>query len=250
MKGLDMENDIFNKNKNLRDYDESPIIVKNYEQFFTSTFLLTTCIVPFIPLMIYEMITEKFVEPANVVIFIILIGVCIFGYNFLYTKHILRDDNFIKFKSQTIEFYEYNELQRIVKIEEMDKFLSKPFWVSPVSKGFTISKIFKLLYLVFLIIGFIKPIILLIFSFTYLAECIKKAVFFRLNNNFSNFTPFPALCVADELRVEPYVSHTIQFGRYYLVYVFSENDYKKLKSWFLTRKNINIDNIKKSYLPL
>lgn len=30
MKGLDMENDIFNKNKNLRDYDKEPLILRNY----------------------------------------------------------------------------------------------------------------------------------------------------------------------------------------------------------------------------
>ena len=245
-----MENDIFNTNKNLRDYDENPIIVKNYEQFFTSTFLLTTCIVPFIPLMIYEMITEKFVEPANVVILIIFIGICIFGYNFLYTKHILRDDNFIKFKSQTIEFYEYNELQRIVKIEEMDKFLSKPFWAWCEENGITTSKIFFFLFFVLVLIcGFIKPIILVLLFFIYLAECIKKAIFFRLNNNFSNFTPFPALCVASEFHVEAHVYNTLRFGRYCLVYIFSENEYKQLKEWFFRIKKINIDNIKKSYYP-
>ncbi|MBR6952590.1 MAG: hypothetical protein IKH66_02095, partial [Campylobacter sp.] len=30
MKGLDMENDIFNKNKNLRDYDKEPLVLRNY----------------------------------------------------------------------------------------------------------------------------------------------------------------------------------------------------------------------------
>lgn len=78
---------------------------------------------------------------------------------------------------------------------------------------------------------------------------VKILVFYKINGNLKGFTPFLNI-VIDEPKSSDIISAlnaTIFNSEFYTIYIFNKNDYLEIKKYFLTRKNINIDKIRKEY---
>ena len=96
------------------------------------------------------------------------------------------------------------------------------------------------------LIIFSKGFAILIVIFFYISHLIFRFIFYIfLNRSFKGFLTFPFIKVADET----FTAHgygSVFSSRYFLVYLYNDEIYKEVKKYFL-QKNINIDDLPKSY---
>jgi len=77
----------------------------------------------------------------------------------------------------------------------------------------------------------------------------KLCFYIFLNRNLKYFRLFPIIIIDEPLYPNCFLSSEayILAGKYYYVYIFNEDQYKEIKTYFLDRKNIDIDEVKKYY---
>ena len=229
-------------NPNCRDYDENPLTIQSYEEFFILTMSMVSLIMSvmffYICKDLYKGFSISISEYINgfVIMCLYILVVSIFQ-----TKHFSKHK--IKFTNRYIEFYDYGKLKRQCEVIKAE--LIRPFSERYSGKSFDIADIIIYILLIGLII-FSKGFAILIVIFFYISHLIFRFIFYIfLNRSFKGFLTFPFIKVADET----FTAHgygAVFSSRYFLVYLYNEKIYREVKQYFL-QKNINIDNLPKRY---
>ena len=126
MENTNFKNDIFNKNKNLRDYDKEPIIIKNYEQAFQILSIIipmifATYLTGLIVAIFDKNTTADDIYVLSAVFFTIAIFCILIEY-----AGFKKSKSFIKFTNDCIGFYKNNQLDKNVDLYNLFKNIAKP----------------------------------------------------------------------------------------------------------------------------
>ncbi|MCZ6160651.1 hypothetical protein [Campylobacter ureolyticus] len=232
-------------NLNKRDYDKKPLIIQSYEEFF----VLTLFIISLVSCPILVAILEDLRNYGNVLhkefvwfslIPISYIIIIVFFQKFKFKNHK------IKFTNNYIEFYDYGKLKRRCKIIENQ--LVRPFFSHCRTKKYIIDKALDLIILLSVISLFLSDNIsgvLVLISFYFPNLTLKFIFYIFLNKSFKGFKAFPFIQVTESCPTTSMYGALLS-ARYYLIYLYNYEIYKELKQYFL-QKNIDIDNLPKSY---
>ena len=241
-------------NPKARDYDNEPIIIKNYERLLISTitFLYMPMILGGYILNIWDLIFSKhhisMMEIGSSIIFGIFIAIVL---RLIYNSCVSNNNCKIYFMNNSIDFYNNGELERRTNNIHLNYVISRPFW------GYcNDDKIRRLIYNIIIIfsiaaLSFLSSQILLFFIFSILSAIFLKIFFhFLIVGNFKNFSFFSAIVVDYPYyeQENTYYLSSILSAKNYLVCVYDTKRLNEIKEWFLVRKNINIDKIEKYYL--
>lgn len=246
-----MKNAIFNKNRNLRDYDKEPITLYDYGVFYDSciTAIPLLCALA-IPLSIKALFDNEVLAD------IILGNIFAFGIIAFMVIVFLVFDNpkksKILIKNSIVEFYKINsnelKLRRTVELTNLNETICKPLFGYSKKKGtkailvcisiFSFAIIVAMSFLFFIgfwIFGFVG---LLLTNFILYIIIGKKGDRF--------FTIFPRIAVASPYMMA-YGGGNLTPPQYYSLIIYNHSKYEEVKEYFLNLHNINIDNIEKIY---
>ena len=230
-------------NPNFRDYDENPLIIQSYEEFFVLTLLVSSSLFACI---LAGMLNElRWREVPRELLWSSLIPMGYIIIVAIFQKFKFKNHK-IKFTNRYIEFYDYRKLKRQCKILEDE--LARPFFTQCTMKKSIPDIFFDLFMILLIILSFLSSGILemyFLISF-YLANLILKFLFYIFTSkSLKNFKIFSFIQVNKPYSTMPMYG-TLLSARYYLVYLYNDEIYKEVKTYFL-QKNINIDNLPKSY---
>ena len=243
-----MNNDIFNKKKNLRDYDKEPIIINNYEMpFVMLSDILSLSLALVIVLSLDALITKnEIADFLFVSAFIVVFSLIFIIFEF---AEYLKNKEKIILKNKTAEFYKKSKLVHITQMQNLDKIICKLSscyssrdrkYRNLIPIGiliFTIIiAIFSDFYVMFLCFTFLISIVFsnFIMKFLFCVSVIKKSDRY--------FSVFPIIVIGKSPK-----KSIQQIPLYSSLIVFSKKEYSEIKEYFLNLHNINIDNVEKIY---
>ena len=261
------QQDLEFNNPNFRDYDENPLIIKNYEILYQQLIficpLIFSLVVAFNVLMIFD---SGAFEIQSIIFGIFLLSVLIV----LFFNNDKSKNNLIYFKNDFIEFIDNGISKKTSDDSNLNKFICKSvseFGLENEKINFDTKIVFYFLGAIFILniivgsdskatmVGNILFILSFFISFVlgnYLTKIILAFLLSKVGDRYISM--YQAIIIDKpffkDLNVLPKMFKIHQPARYYIIITFSKSEYMQIKNWFLTRKNINIDNIKKSYLPL
>lgn len=246
-----MKNAIFNKNRNLRDYDKNPITLYNYEVFYdgciTAIPLLSALAIPLSIKALFDNEALSDIVLGNILAFGIVAFMVIVFLIFDNPKK-----SKILIKNSIVEFYEINsnelKLRRMVELTNLNETICKPLF------GYSKKKDTKAILICILIFGFAACIAI---SFSFFIECLIFGFLGLLLANFilciivgkngdRFFTIFPRIAVASPYMMS-YGGGNLTPPQYYSLIIYNRSKYEEVKEYFLNLHNINIDNIEKNY---
>ncbi|MDA3043271.1 MULTISPECIES: hypothetical protein [unclassified Campylobacter] len=253
MENRNFKNDIFIKNKNLRDYDKEPIELYDYEVLHNAAILL----VPFlfgvsIPTNINAIFDNEDIIDiifVNAIIFgmVLLIFLAIFIFNKPSKNKILIKNSVVEFYEKTI-FFNNSELKRIVELKDIKENIYKPFTVYSIrNENYKVKfGIFAICALIMSIsmsfLWFLGFLIFGLFGFI-LANFILYIIIGKKGDRF--FTIFPKIALSEPYFI-PYSAGNF-LPQYYSLIICNRSKYSEVKEYFLNLYNINIDNVEKIY---
>ncbi|MDA3046268.1 CCDC34 family protein [Campylobacter sp. VBCF_06 NA8] len=229
---------------NFRDYDKEPLIIQSYEEFFVLTLWISSFVFAGIFAGILNELRWGKVPQELLWLSLIPIG-------YIVIVAILQKFKFknhkIKFTNHHIEFYDYGKLKRKCNIIQDE--LAKPFFTQCTMKKSMFDIFFDLFMLIvisltFLSTGILKTMYFLL-SFYFSNLILKFFAFVFISKNLNGFKIFPFIQIAMPHHTVPMYGALLS-ARYYLIYLYNDEIYKEVKKYFL-QKNINIDNLPKSY---
>ena len=233
------------QNSKARDYDEDPIIIKNYEKFFVYSFLVL--LLPISTLhafLIIDFINHKNIDIVQyfAILFIILLSTVIIS---IFT--IIRPRQEIKFTNNYIEFISDDLVEKRCEIDE--NALSLNFSIGILASSYEIGKsekIFLYFIAIFMCVTWWNIFFIAVF-FTYLFEFLLNFILYLfINRNLKGFRALLFIRIARPSYGRWFRSKPV-YPRYYLVYLYNQKIYDEIKEYFL-RKSVNINNVKKDYL--
>ena len=226
-------------NPNFRDYDENPLIIQSYEEFFvstlwTSSFLFCSIFSGILQELRRGEIPQEFLWISLIPItFIIIVA---FFQKFKFKNHK------IKFTNRYIEFYDYGKLKRKCKIVKDE--LGRTFFANSCVKTEKYHILVYLIVIFFLIIDGSKLLLPLILF--YLVNLMFKFIFYLfINRNLKGFSALPFVRISNEVFTVSMYATPIS-GRYFMIYLYNDEIYKEVRRYFF-QQGINIDNLPKSY---
>lgn len=240
--------DFKNSKVQVRNYDNDPIIIKSYERFFiTSLYFISYFSAGITAVLIHSILFDKYVDIAQsfwifAIFFIWMLAWITISYIYFIKRHNYE----VYFRNNSIDFYADGVLKRSSKNLNLDTIITKPIWWYDGNLG----AIFIVKAIIILLIFFTSFFGVLCFVLAYFYMFLLKVVSYMLiTKSLKNFKLFNTILVDDPFRPKKYIGDTkILMNRYYLIYYFDEKSYMELKSYFLNKRNIEIDNIKKYYL--
>nr|WP_314379732.1 hypothetical protein [uncultured Campylobacter sp.] len=233
------------ENSKIRDYDNEPIIIKNYEKFFVYSFLVL--LLPISTLhafLIIDFINHKNIDIVQyfAILFIILLSTVIIS---VFT--IIRPRQEIKFTNKYIEFISDDLVEKRCEIDE--NALSLNFSIGILASSYEIGKsekIFLYFIAIFMCITWWNIFFIAVF-FTYLFGFLLNFILYLfINSNLKGFRVLPFIRIARPSYGRWFRNKPV-YPRYYLVYLYNQKIYDEIKEYFLL-KSVNINNIKKDYL--
>ncbi|WP_298061016.1 hypothetical protein [uncultured Campylobacter sp.] len=233
------------QNSKARDYDEDPIIIKNYEKFFVYSFLVL--LLPISTLhafLIIDCINYKNIDIVQyfAILFIILLSTVIIS---IFT--VIRPRQEIKFTNKYIQFISDDLVEKRCEIDK--NALSLNFSIGILASSYEIGKSEKIfLYFIAIFICVIWwDIFFIAVFFTYLFGFLLNFILYLfINRNLKGFRALPFIRIARP-SYGRWFRNKLIYPRYYLVYLYNQKIYDEIKEYFL-RKSININNVKKDYL--
>ena len=233
------------QNSKARDYDNEPIIIKNYERFFVYSFLVL--LLPISTLhafLIIDFINHEDIDIVQyfAILFIILLSTVIIS---IFT--VIRPRQEIKFTNNYIEFISDDLVEKRCEIDE--NALSLNFSIGILASSYEIGKSEKIfLYFIAIFICVIWwDIFFIAVFFTYLFGFLLNLILYLfINRNLKGFRALPFIRIARPSYGRWFRNKPV-YPRYYLVYVYNKKIYDEIKEYFLL-KNVNINNVKKDYL--
>ena len=226
-------------NPNFRDYDENPLIIQSYEEFFVLTLRISSC---FFAGIFAGILNElRWGKVPRELLWFSLIPITFIIIVAIFQKFKFKNHK-IKFTNHNIEFYDYGKLKRKCKIAEDE--LGRTFFANSCVKTETFHIIVYFIVIFILIIDESKLLLPLILF--YLTNLVFKFVFFLFRNkSLKGFMILPFIRISNEVYTVSMYATPIS-GRYFMIYIYNDEIYKEVKKYFL-QKNINIDNLPKSY---
>jgi len=233
------------QNSKARDYDEDPIIIKNYEKFFVYSFLVL--LLPISTLhafLIIDCINYKNIDIVQyfAILFIILLSTVIIS---IFT--VIRPRQEIKFTNKYIQFISDDLVEKRCEIDK--NALSLNFSIGILASSYEIGKSEKIfLYFIAIFICVIWwDIFFIAVFFTYLFGFLLNFILYLfINRNLKGFRALPFIRIARP-SYGRWFRNKLIYPRYYLVYLYNQKIYDEIKEYFL-RKSVNINNVKKDYL--
>ena len=246
-----MKNAIFNKNRNLRDYDKEPITLYDYEVFYDSCItaipLLSALAIPLSIKALFDNEALSDIILGDILAFGILAFTIIVFLIFGNPKK-----SKILIKNSIVEFYEINsnesKLRITVELTNLNETICKPLFGYSKKKGtkailvcisiFSFAIIVAMSFLFFIgfwIFGFLGLL---------LANFILYIIVGKKGDRF--FTIFPRIAVASPYMMS-YGGGTLTPPQYYSLIIYNRSRYEEVKEYFLNLHNININNIEKIY---
>ena len=232
-----------------RDYDKEPLVIKSYERFVSmNLWLFSFFFGSMLMAIAYDLLyknTFKNIGFNEVLIFILfLLGMLALSYYYYAIRHRYE----IRFTNNSINFYRDGELRRASSHKDLEEIIAKPFWRKSLKLPRS-DKIFWLVMFIFGIIAFGWFLIFYLFMICFSNMLFKLCFYIFLNRNLKYFRLFPIIIIDEPLYPNYFLSSEayILAGKYYYVYIFNEDQYKEIKTYFLDRKNIDIDEVKKYY---
>ncbi|MDA3056319.1 MULTISPECIES: hypothetical protein [unclassified Campylobacter] len=228
-------------NPNFRDYDENPLIIKNYERFFVlSSYLICLCVGGVCCVIFRDMFFYgrpfKF-EPLSMVV--------VFYFAFVYLWVVKLNSFEIVFANRFIQFVDNGVVKRQIEISLEE--LSKPYF-SYSSIGYDSSFVYNAVHFcVLLLLIIAMPKIIIPFSiFFYLTNLLIKLFFhLLLNKSLKGFRVFSFIRISDGIFTS-YAYGALLSHRYFMLHLYNNEIYYEVKKYFL-QKNINIDDLPKRY---
>lgn len=245
-----------NKNSNKRDYDKEPLIIKNYEKFFVYNLFVFPFLFALTVALTIRDLFDKNESLGGIAGFsIVMIFFLVFEFATTYKLYVENSDSKICFKNNCIEFYDEFELKSVTYVSNIENYMCKPFFTNWHLQGEhkTIKYVIMTIFLCLAIVGEYTIVLIMLFICFYIGILIVKIlVFYKINENLKGFTPFLSIIVDKPKSpdIKSAVNATIFNSQYYSIYILNKNDYLKIKKYFLIRKNINIDKIRKEYLGI
>ncbi|WP_297948728.1 hypothetical protein [uncultured Campylobacter sp.] len=233
------------QNSKARDYDEDPIIIKNYEKFFVYSFLVL--LLPISTLhafLIIDCINHEDIDIVQyfAILFIILLSTVIIS---IFT--IIHSRQEIKFTNKYIQFISDGLVEKRCEIDE--NALSLNFSIGILASLYEIGKsekIFLYFIAIFMCVTWWNIFFIAVF-FTYLFGFLLNFILYLfINRNLKGFRALPFIKIARPSYGRWFRNKPI-YPRCYLVYLYNQKIYDEIKEYFL-RKSVNINNIKKDYL--
>lgn len=228
-------------NPNFRDYDENPLIIKNYERFFVlSLFLICLCVGGVCCVIFRDMFFYgrpfKF-EPLSMVV--------VFYFAFVYLWVVKLNSFEIVFANRFIQFVDNGVVKRQIEISLEE--LSKPYFDTCMA-GSNPSFIYNMAhFLVLLLLIIAMPKIIIPFSiFFYLTNLLIKLFFhLLLNKSLKGFRVFSFIRISDGIFTS-YAYGALLSHRYFMFHLYNDHIYYEVKKYFL-QQGINIDDLPKRY---
>ena len=226
-------------NPNFRDYDKEPLIIQSYEEFFVLTLRISSC---FFAGIFAGILNElRWGKVPRELLWFSLIPITFIIIVAIFQKFKFKNHK-IKFTNHNIEFYDYGKLKRKCKIAEDE--LGRTFFANSCVKTETYHIIVYFIVIFILIIDGSKLLLPLILF--YLVNLMFKFIFYLfINRNLKGFSALPFVRISNEVYTVSMYATPIS-GRYFMIYIYNDEIYKEVKKYFL-QKNINIDNLPKSY---
>lgn len=233
------------QNSKAIDYDNEPIIIKNYEKFFVYSFLVL--LLPISTLHAFLIIDFINHEDIGIVqyfaiLFIILLSTVIIS---IFT--IIRPRQEIKFTNKYIEFISDDLVEKRCEIDENT--LSLNFSIGILASSYEIGKsekIFLYFIAIFMCVTWWNIFFIAVF-FTYLFGFLLNFILYLfINRNLKGFRILPFIRITRPSYGRWFRNKPV-YPRYYLVYVYNQKIYDEIREYFL-RKSVNINNVKKDYL--
>ena len=248
MENSNLKNDIFNKNKNLRDYDKEPIELCDYEFLYDSLIidlpLLCAIAIPVSIKAVFDNEALSDIILGNIFVFGIIALLVIFFSNPKGRK--------ILIKNSIVEFYEKKsndlKLRKAVELINLNEILCKPVVGYTNKKDTKAILVCIAIFSLAMIIGmsflfFLGFWIFGLFGFV-LANFILYITIGKKGDRF--FTIFPRIAIAQPY-IMSYGGGNLTPPKYYSLIIFNKSKYTEVKEYFLNLHNINIDNVEKIY---
>ncbi|MBQ3674699.1 MAG: hypothetical protein II923_03790 [Campylobacter sp.] len=217
------------KNKNLRDYDKEPIIIEDRKYFFYAIGIIIFSILVYLYLAQNSSHEEM---RNNAIIF------AIFSLPYIRTYFTSRNQRFIVFKNDYVEYKAFGKIQTKIKYTDIDN-IKKPIFVRnmlPINEFLEKNKI--LLYIVY-IIGFSwllwviykAPVLLLIFMGILFVNVPIKTLYYLFFKRKFRFFFFDTIVITSNLK-------SIDFE------ISDKNEYEMVRRFLLIKANIDLNNAK------
>lgn len=255
-KTLNSDDTAINKSSKVqaRDYDKNPIILKNYEYLYQKLLMVFSLFIGGV----FAIIVNFDWKASDAVDYSAKDGIYLILFlSFLSLFIILpelidyrKDRPMIQLKNNQIEFYEKDKIAHVEQCENLQHNMDWSFFIGNFKgkRGLLYMFMAVLLCLVFMTIDLVVVRWFLSFVlFQFVGNILVKFIFCLVlgKSGDRRFSLFPALRVG-----EPHYGHIGLFAcsRYYLIPIFRNSIYFELKEYFLTRHNININDVDKIYL--
>lgn len=255
-KTLNSDDTAINKSSEVqaRDYDKDPIILKNYEYLYQKLLMVFSLFIGGV----FAIIVNFDWKASGAANYSANDGICMILFlSFLSLFIILpelidyrKERQTIRLKNNQIEFYEKDKIAYVEQCENLQHNMDWSFFIGNFKgkRGLLYMFMAVLLCLVFMTIDLVVARWFLSFAlFQFVGNILVKFIFCLVlgKSGDRRFSLFPALRVG-----EPHYGHIGLFAcsRYYLIPIFRNSIYFELKEYFLTRHNININDVDKIYL--
>ena len=255
-KTLNSDDTAINKSSEVqaRDYDKDPIILKNYEYLYQKLLMVFSLFIGGV----FAIIVNFDWKASGAANYSANDGICMILFlSFLSLFIILpelidykKERPTIRLKNNQIEFYEKDKIAYAEQCENLQHNMDWSFFIGNFKgkRGLLYIFMAALLCLVFMTIDLVVARWFLSFAlFQFVGNILVKFIFCLVlgKSGDRRFSLFPTLRVG-----EPHYGHIGLFAcsRYYLIPIFRNSIYFELKEYFLTRHNININDVDKIYL--
>ena len=223
-------------NKFARDYDKDPLIITDYSNFIAFTF----CVASFLCAASLYVFAINYFEGRDDSFFAcfspVLMALAFTLLTYIFSMVLYRSE--IKFTNRYIEFIQKGKVEKRYCITKNHDMI-RPFFVGD-NKGSDLGD------KAFIFVGlagmtFISNGLFLLFWLAYYLSnlAIKFLLYLILNGNLRGFRVFPCIKLGAQ-----YLGY--RSIRYFLIYFYNEKIYDEVSEYFL-QKDINIDEIEKSY---
>ena len=255
-KTLNSDDTAINKSSEVqaRDYDKEPIILKNYEYLYQKLLMVFSLFIGgvFAIIVNFDWKTSGAVDYSakNGIYMILFLS---FLSLFIILPELIdyrKERPMIQLKNNQIEFYEKDKIAYVEQCENLQHNMDWSFFIGNFKgkRGLLYMFMAILLCLVFMTIDLVVVRWFLSFAlFQFVGNILVKFIFCLVlgKSGDRRFSIFPVLRVG-----KPHYGHIGLFAcsRYYLIPIFRNSIYFELKEYFLTRHNININDVDKIYL--
>ena len=255
-KTLNSDDTAINKSSEVqaRDYDKDPIILENYEYLYQKLLMVFSLFIGGIFAIIINFdwkasgaVDYSVKDSIYMILFLSFLSLFIILPELIDYR---KERPMIQLKNNQIEFYEKDKIAYVEQCENLLHNMDWSFFIENIKgkRGWIYLFIAALLCLVFMTIDLVVVRWFLSFAlFQFVGNILVKFIFCLVlgKSGDRRFSLFPALRVG-----EPHYGHIGLFAcsRYYLIPIFRNSIYFELKEYFLTRHNININDVDKIYL--